>query len=86
MLANTESEKTPLQKQLDGLSKIIASIAGIALVLVVVLGLLRDESFETLFVTGRHARGRRDPHRPARGRHGAVVDRHAGRSRRATPS
>jgi Ca2+-transporting ATPase len=52
MLANTESEKTPLQKQLDGLSKIIASIAGIALVLVVVLGLLRDESFETLFITG----------------------------------
>jgi P-type Ca2+ transporter type 2C len=52
MLANTETEKTPLQKQLDGLSKIIASIAGIALVLVVVLGLLRDESFETLFVTG----------------------------------
>ncbi|HEY2966211.1 MAG TPA: HAD-IC family P-type ATPase, partial [Actinomycetota bacterium] len=52
MLANTESEKTPLQKQLDGLSKIIATIAGIALVLVVVLGLLRDESFETLFVTG----------------------------------
>ncbi len=52
MLANTESEKTPLQKQLDGLSKIIAGIAGIALVLVVVLGLLRDESFETLFVTG----------------------------------
>mgnify|MGYP003481776099 CR=1 FL=1 len=35
MLANTESEKTPLQKQLDGLSKIIASIAGVALVLVV---------------------------------------------------
>ena len=52
MLANTESEKTPLQKQLDGLSKIIATIAGIALVLVVVLGLFRDESFETLFVTG----------------------------------
>jgi len=52
MLANTESEKTPLQKQLDGLSKIIATIAGIALVLVVILGLLRDESFETLFVTG----------------------------------
>jgi Ca2+-transporting ATPase len=41
MLANTESEKTPLQKQLDGLSKIIASIAGVALVLVVVLGLSR---------------------------------------------
>jgi Ca2+-transporting ATPase len=52
MLAHTESEKTPLQRQLDGLSKIIAAIAGVALALVVVLGLLRDESFETLFVTG----------------------------------
>ncbi|HJS26731.1 MAG TPA: HAD-IC family P-type ATPase, partial [Actinomycetota bacterium] len=52
MLANTETEKTPLQRQLDGLSKIIASIAGVALVLVVVLGLVRGESFETLFVTG----------------------------------
>ncbi|HEY7755669.1 MAG TPA: cation-translocating P-type ATPase [Actinomycetota bacterium] len=52
MLAKTEAEKTPLQKQLDGLSKIIASIAGIALVLVVVFGLIRGESFETLFVTG----------------------------------
>jgi Ca2+-transporting ATPase len=52
MLANTESEKTPLQKQLDGLSKIIAIIAFIALGLVIVLGLLRDESFEDLFVTG----------------------------------
>ena len=52
MLANTESEKTPLQKQLDGLSKIIASIAGVALVLVVVLGLINGDSFDTLFVTG----------------------------------
>ena len=52
MLANTESEKTPLQKQLDSLSKIIAIIAGIALALVIGLGLLRDESFDTLFVTG----------------------------------
>jgi P-type Ca2+ transporter type 2C len=52
MLANTQSEKTPLQKQLDGLSKVIASIAGLALAIVVGLGLLRDESFETLFVTG----------------------------------
>ena len=52
MLANTETEKTPLQKQLDGLSKIIATIAFIALALVVVLGLVRGESFETLFVTG----------------------------------
>src|SRR4051794_24530959 len=52
LLANTTTDKTPLQKQLDGLSKIIAVIAGIALIFVVVLGLLRGESFDTLFITG----------------------------------
>jgi Ca2+-transporting ATPase len=52
MLAGTTADKTPLQKQLDGLSKIIATIAGIALVLVVLLGLARGESFDTLFITG----------------------------------
>jgi P-type Ca2+ transporter type 2C len=52
LLAKTEADKTPLQKQLDGLSKIIATIAGIALVLVVVLGLVRGQSFDTLFITG----------------------------------
>ena len=52
LLASTEADKTPLQKQLDGLSKIIATIAGIALVLVVIMGLLRGESFDTLFITG----------------------------------
>jgi Ca2+-transporting ATPase len=52
LLANTETDKTPLQKQLDGLSKIIAFIAGVALVFVVVLGLVRGESFDTLFITG----------------------------------
>jgi len=52
LLATTEADKTPLQKQLDGLSKIIATIAGIALVLVVLLGLAQGESFDTLFITG----------------------------------
>jgi Ca2+-transporting ATPase len=52
LLAKTEADKTPLQKQLDGLSKIIASIAGVALLLVVVLGLVRGQSFDTLFITG----------------------------------
>lgn len=52
LLANTEAGKTPLQKQLDGLSKIIAFIATVALVLVVILGLVRGESFDTLFITG----------------------------------
>jgi Ca2+-transporting ATPase len=52
MLATTEAEKTPLQRQLDGLSKIIATIAGIALALVVILGLIRGQDFDTLFITG----------------------------------
>lgn len=52
LLASTEADKTPLQKQLDGLSKIIATIAGVALVVVVMLGLARGESFDTLFITG----------------------------------
>ena len=52
LLADTETDKTPLQKQLDGLSKIIATIAAVALVFVVVLGLVRGESFDTLFITG----------------------------------
>jgi Ca2+-transporting ATPase len=52
MLANTETSKTPLQKQLDSLSKIIASIAAVALVLVIVLGLAQGATFDTLFVTG----------------------------------
>ncbi|HEU5472363.1 MAG TPA: cation-transporting P-type ATPase [Actinophytocola sp.] len=52
LLASTTADKTPLQKQLDSLSKIIATIAAIALILVVLLGLLRGESFDTLFITG----------------------------------
>ena len=52
MLASTETSKTPLQKQLDSLSKIIAAIAAVALVIVVLLGLARGESFDTLFITG----------------------------------
>ncbi|HEX5948358.1 MAG TPA: cation-transporting P-type ATPase [Actinomycetota bacterium] len=52
LLAQTETEKTPLQKQLDSLSKIIATIAGLALAFVVILGLARGQSFDTLFITG----------------------------------
>jgi P-type Ca2+ transporter type 2C len=52
LLAGTTSDKTPLQKQLDSLSKIIATIAAAALVLVVLIGLARGDSFDTLFITG----------------------------------
>ena len=52
LLASTEAEKTPLQRQLDGLSKVIAGIVGVALVLVMLLGLARDQSFDELFIIG----------------------------------
>src|SRR3954469_25352516 len=52
MLKGTETGKTPLQKQLDALSKIIAAIAAAALVVVVLLGLARGQSFDTVFITG----------------------------------
>ncbi len=52
LLAGTEADKTPLQKQLDSLSKVIATIAAVALVLVIILGLARGESFKAVFITG----------------------------------
>jgi Ca2+-transporting ATPase len=52
LLSQTQAIKTPLQKQLDSLSKIIAGIAGIALVVVILLGLANGETFDTLFITG----------------------------------
>ena len=52
LLSTTQTIKTPLQKQLDSLSKIIAAIAGVALVLVILLGLANGETFDTLFITG----------------------------------
>jgi Ca2+-transporting ATPase len=51
MLQATEEEKSPLQKQIDGLTIIIASLAGIALVLIIILGMtVWDSTFDELFV------------------------------------
>jgi Ca2+-transporting ATPase len=51
MLQATEEEKSPLQKQIDGLTIIIASLAGIALVLIMIIGITRwDAEFDELFV------------------------------------
>ena len=46
MLNQTEEEKTPLTKQLDQLTVMITAAAAVALVLVVVLGLARGQSFD----------------------------------------
>ena len=79
MLANTEAEKTPLQKQLDALSKIIAAIAGIALVIVVVArSCITGETFDDAVHHRRGAGGCRDPDRTSRRRDRAAVDRHPG--------
>jgi Ca2+-transporting ATPase len=52
LLNKTEADKTPLQKQLDRLTIIIASLAGLAFVLMVLMGLRNGDSFETIFIAG----------------------------------
>ena len=52
MLSNVEEEKTPLTKQLDQLTVIITAAAAVALVLVVAIGLARDQSFDDMFLLG----------------------------------
>ena len=52
LLNRTESDKTPLQKQLDRLTMIIAGLAGIAFVAMILLGLAHDQDFDELFIAG----------------------------------
>ena len=52
LLNTTESAKTPLQKKLDELTKVITGIAALALVVIVGIGVARGESFNDLFITG----------------------------------
>jgi P-type Ca2+ transporter type 2C len=52
MLSQVGDEKTPLTRQLDQLTVLITIMAAGALVLVIVFGLLRDESFHDLFLIG----------------------------------
>jgi Ca2+-transporting ATPase len=52
MLGGVEQEKTPLTKQLDQITVIITIMAAVALVLIVILGLVRGEDFDDLFLVG----------------------------------
>jgi P-type Ca2+ transporter type 2C len=52
MLSGVEQEKTPLTKQLDQITVIITIMAAAALGLIVVLGLIRGEDFDDLFLVG----------------------------------
>ncbi len=52
LLNKTEADKTPLQKQLDRLVIIIAGIAGIAFVLMMIMGLSQGQEFDAIFLAG----------------------------------
>jgi Ca2+-transporting ATPase len=52
MLSHVQAEKTPLTRQLDQLTVLLTIMAGAALALVVVLGLIRGDSFDDLFLIG----------------------------------
>src|SRR6476661_10549072 len=52
MLSGVEQEKTPLTKQLDQLTIVITILAAAALVFIVILGLVRGDDFDSLFITG----------------------------------
>jgi P-type Ca2+ transporter type 2C len=52
MLSQVQQEKTPLTRQLDQLTVLLTIMAAAALALVIVIGLLRGESFDDLFLIG----------------------------------
>jgi len=52
LLNKTEADKTPLQKQLDRLTIIIASLAGVTFLLMLIIGLTQGNDFAVIFTAG----------------------------------
>jgi P-type Ca2+ transporter type 2C len=52
MLSDVQQEKTPLTRQLDQLTVLLTIMAAAALALVVIIGLIRGEDFDDLFLVG----------------------------------
>jgi Ca2+-transporting ATPase len=52
LLNKTVADKTPLQKQLDRLTVVLAGIAGVTFILMVILGLRQGQTFQALFTAG----------------------------------
>jgi Ca2+-transporting ATPase len=52
MLGQVQQEKTPLTRQLDQLTLLITGMAGIALALVVLFGLINGDDFDEIFLVG----------------------------------
>jgi Ca2+-transporting ATPase len=51
MLSSATDEPTPLQKQLDHVAHMLAGLAAVIVAIVFAVGLLRGQSFESLFLT-----------------------------------
>jgi Ca2+-transporting ATPase len=51
MIQSVEEERTPLQRRLDSLGKILAAAASVLVVIIFVLGLFRGDDIETLLLT-----------------------------------
>jgi Ca2+-transporting ATPase len=52
LLNKTEADKTPLQKQLDRLTIIIAALAGVTFIIMILLGLRQGQEFAVVFGAG----------------------------------
>ena len=78
LLNRTEADKTPLQKQLDRLTVVIAGLAGVAFVAMILLGLAQRPGLRRPVHRRRGARHLGDPDRPARRRHHPVLHGHEG--------
>ncbi|MFN8483218.1 MAG: cation-transporting P-type ATPase [Anaerolineae bacterium] len=52
LLNKTEADKTPLQKQLDRLTIIIASLAGLAFIAMIILGIRDGQPLNAIFISG----------------------------------
>ena len=51
LLQSTDDEPTPLQRQLNHVAHVLAALAGVMVLMVVAIGLLRGLSFSELFIT-----------------------------------
>jgi len=52
LLNKVESDKTPLQKQMDKLTKIIVGVAGLAFILMIIMGVIRGQDLVVVFTAG----------------------------------
>ena len=48
MVTSTQRQKSPLQKELDGMTKIFGSVAWLVVALIAIVGILRGQTFDTV--------------------------------------